>query len=138
MCVQVVEVVKDLARSGITICSTIHSPTPRCFSLFDHVLILLRGHLVYDGSPGAARLAICDLCGSCQQSSRASGHTPHTRACLSCALGDINILLRSHLVYDSSPGAAQSRGLGNLIQQLAAAACRHSSSAQGHVLHMPL
>ena len=51
---QVVEVVKDLARSGITICSTIHSPTPRCFSLFDHVLILLRGHLVYDGTPGTS------------------------------------------------------------------------------------
>ena len=44
--------VKDLARSGITICSTIHSPTPFCFALFDRVLILLHGILAYDGGSG--------------------------------------------------------------------------------------
>ena len=54
---QVIEVVKDLARSGITVCSTIHSPTPRCFALFDRVSILLHGLLVYDGGPGEPKAA---------------------------------------------------------------------------------
>ena len=46
-------VVKALVKSGITICATIHSPTPYCFNLFDTLMILLRGHVVYFGENGA-------------------------------------------------------------------------------------
>ena len=48
------EVVKGLVSSGITIAATIHSPTPRTFALFDRVLILQRGHIVYFGDNGDA------------------------------------------------------------------------------------
>ena len=46
------EVVKGLVTSGITIAATIHSPTPRTFELFDRVLILQRGRIVYFGDNG--------------------------------------------------------------------------------------
>ena len=45
--------VKALVRGGITICATIHSPTPFAFSLFDSLIILLRGRVVYFGDRGA-------------------------------------------------------------------------------------
>jgi len=42
--------VHSLALSeGITICATIHSPSPYTFSLFESVLMLLRGEVVYFG-----------------------------------------------------------------------------------------
>ena len=37
-------------------CATIHSPTPYCFNLFDRLLLLLRGRVVYFGPNG--RLAL--------------------------------------------------------------------------------
>ena len=43
-----------LADAAITICSTIHSPTPFCFRLFDKLMILLRGQVVYFGHRGAS------------------------------------------------------------------------------------
>ena len=46
------EVVKGLVTSGMTIAATIHSPTPRTFDLFDRVLILQRGRIVYFGDNG--------------------------------------------------------------------------------------
>ena len=56
---QVMLVVKCLlAKHDITICSTIHSPTPFCFRLFDRLMILLRGQVVYFGSRGAGLLAV--------------------------------------------------------------------------------
>ena len=51
--------VKALVASGITICATIHSPTPYCFNLFDTLMILLRGHVVYFGENGARALHGC-------------------------------------------------------------------------------
>ena len=42
--------------AGITICSTIHSPTPYCFRLFDRMMILLRGQVVYFGQRGVRRV----------------------------------------------------------------------------------
>ncbi|KAL4552298.1 hypothetical protein Ndes2526B_g06517 [Nannochloris sp. 'desiccata'] len=45
-----VEVVNNLKHSGMTICTSIHSPTPYTFQLFDRVLVLQRGRLVYQGS----------------------------------------------------------------------------------------
>jgi hypothetical protein len=35
------------------VCATIHSPTAYCFSLFDSVMMLVRGQCVYFGSNGA-------------------------------------------------------------------------------------
>ena len=51
---QVMSVVKGLMKTGMTICATIHSPTPTCFRLFDRMMILLRGHMVYAGPNGGA------------------------------------------------------------------------------------
>lgn len=51
---EVMTVVKGLVKTGITICATIHSPTPYCFNLFDRLMILLRGRVVYAGENGHA------------------------------------------------------------------------------------
>ena len=51
--VQVMTVVKGLAKTGTTICATIHSPTSYCFGLFDRIMMLLQGHLIYAGPNGA-------------------------------------------------------------------------------------
>ena len=45
-------VVKGLVKTGMTICATVHSPTPATFRLFDAVMILLRGRVVYAGANG--------------------------------------------------------------------------------------
>jgi hypothetical protein len=60
---QVMSVVKSLAAYGITVCATIHSPTPYCFNLFDRLLLLLRGEVVYFG-PNGGWEADLFLCGS--------------------------------------------------------------------------
>lgn len=44
--------VKSLAGQGITVCATIHSPTPYTFGLFDRLLLLLSGQMVYFGPNG--------------------------------------------------------------------------------------
>lgn len=53
VCMQVMTVVKGLTKTGITICATIHNPTPYCFNLFDRLMILLHGRVVYSGENGA-------------------------------------------------------------------------------------
>ena len=50
---QVMTVVKSLSEFGITTCATIHSPSPYCFGLFDRMMLLLRGEVVYFGPNGA-------------------------------------------------------------------------------------
>ena len=50
---EVMSVVKSLTNHGITVCATIHSPTPYCFNLFDRVLLLLRGQVAFFGPNGA-------------------------------------------------------------------------------------
>ena len=52
---QVMELVKALTRTSnsITVCATIHSPSPQTFDLFDKVIILLAGRIVYFGNNGA-------------------------------------------------------------------------------------
>jgi ATP-binding cassette subfamily G (WHITE) protein 2 len=48
-------VVKKLTEeTGITVVSTIHSPTPYAFNLFDDIMILLRGRVAYFGPNGPA------------------------------------------------------------------------------------
>ncbi len=53
---QVMKVVKSLSRMGITVVSTVHSPTPFCFGLFDQLLMLLRGKVIYFGPTGQCLL----------------------------------------------------------------------------------
>ncbi|CAL5220797.1 g2870 [Coccomyxa viridis] len=51
---EVMELVKALTRTmnSITVCATIHSPSPQTFELFDKVIILLSGRIVYFGNNG--------------------------------------------------------------------------------------
>eukprot|EP00884_Botryococcus_braunii_P006506 jgi/Botrbrau1/15857/Bobra.40_1s0041.1 len=53
---EVMTVVKRFTQLGITICATIHSPTPYAFRLFDTLMLLLRGHVVYFGERGEAAI----------------------------------------------------------------------------------
>ncbi|KAL7190800.1 hypothetical protein ACSBR2_022976 [Camellia fascicularis] len=47
----VIEKVHDIARSGSTVILTIHQPSSRIQLLLDHLIILARGMLMYQGSP---------------------------------------------------------------------------------------
>ncbi|CAK9155662.1 unnamed protein product [Ilex paraguariensis] len=47
----VIEKVHDIARSGSTVILTIHQPSSRIQLLLDHMIILARGQLMYQGSP---------------------------------------------------------------------------------------
>ncbi|KAL3845969.1 hypothetical protein ACJIZ3_003372 [Penstemon smallii] len=47
----VIEKVHDIARSGSTVILTIHQPSSRIVQLLDHLIILARGQLMYQGSP---------------------------------------------------------------------------------------
>ena len=55
---QVMEMVVALTRTNnsITVCATIHSPSPQTFGLFDKLIILLSGRIVYFGNNGALTL----------------------------------------------------------------------------------
>ncbi|GAX75671.1 hypothetical protein CEUSTIGMA_g3114.t1 [Chlamydomonas eustigma] len=56
---EVMTVVKALLQDGTTIFATIHSPSQYCFSLFDRLIMLVRGRVLYFGpSVGAAAFAI--------------------------------------------------------------------------------
>eukprot|EP01025_Chloroclados_australasicus_P041211 TRINITY_DN4350_c0_g1_i1.p1 TRINITY_DN4350_c0_g1~~TRINITY_DN4350_c0_g1_i1.p1 ORF type:complete len:528 (-),score=50.28 TRINITY_DN4350_c0_g1_i1:47-1465(-) len=48
----VMRVVKGLIADGTTICATIHSPTQFAFRLFDNIMLLVRGEMVYFGENG--------------------------------------------------------------------------------------
>lgn len=49
---EVMDTVALLARSGITVCATIHSPSPHVFRLFDRLLVVLAGRTAYFGNNG--------------------------------------------------------------------------------------
>ncbi len=49
---EVMTYVKALTTTGITICATIHSPTAYTFGLFDRLMLLLSGKVVYFGPNG--------------------------------------------------------------------------------------
>jgi len=53
---EIISVVRSLALSGITVCSTIHSPTPFAFSQFDRLMLMLKGKVVYFGRNGAGAI----------------------------------------------------------------------------------
>ena len=54
-------VVLTQTLASITVCATIHSPSPQTFALFDRLIILLRGRIVYFGDNGA-RAHACACC----------------------------------------------------------------------------
>ncbi|KAK9845354.1 hypothetical protein WJX81_004187 [Elliptochloris bilobata] len=54
---EVMRVTQSLARGGITVCATIHCPPPHTFALFDRLLVLQRGRMVYFGANGLAASA---------------------------------------------------------------------------------
>lgn len=47
----VIEKVHDIARTGSTVILTIHQPSSRIQLLLDHLIILARGQLMFQGSP---------------------------------------------------------------------------------------
>ncbi|GLC39039.1 hypothetical protein PLESTB_001286600 [Pleodorina starrii] len=53
---EVMKVVSGLVADGTTITATIHSPTAAIFALFDRVMLLVRGQLVYFGPQGLPAL----------------------------------------------------------------------------------
>ena len=54
LALQVMMLVKQLVYDGVTICATIHSPTAYSFGLFDKLIMLVRGQVVYFGKQGAS------------------------------------------------------------------------------------
>ena len=63
------ELVKALTRTmnSITVCATIHSPSPQTFDLFDKVIILLSGRIVYFGNNGEYILPVSPLCTNAEE-----------------------------------------------------------------------
>lgn len=50
---EVMQYVAKFARSyQRAVCATIHSPTPRTFAVFDRLMLLVCGHVVYAGPCG--------------------------------------------------------------------------------------
>lgn len=45
----IVKLLKNLARSGKTVISTIHQPSSEAFNEFDRLLLMCDGHCVYQG-----------------------------------------------------------------------------------------
>lgn len=58
---EVMTVVKALVNDGTTICATIHSPSAYCFGLFDRVMMMVRGQVVYFGEQGESLLSFAKL-----------------------------------------------------------------------------
>lgn len=54
---EVMSVVKALAHEGTTICATIHSPSSFTFNLFDKLMMLVRGRVVYFGEQDETALS---------------------------------------------------------------------------------
>lgn len=46
---QVIQLLKKLANAGRTIVSTIHQPSSEIFDQFDKLILLVRGHTIYQG-----------------------------------------------------------------------------------------
>ncbi|KAL5988406.1 Cystathionine gamma-synthase [Asimina triloba] len=47
----VIEKVHDIARSGSTVILTIHQPSSRILTFLDHLIVLARGRLMFQGAP---------------------------------------------------------------------------------------
>lgn len=51
----IVQLLKDLAGEGRTVIVAIHTPRPEIWELFDHILLLSQGHVLYNGSTSSIR-----------------------------------------------------------------------------------
>ena len=99
--------VKALVRGGITICATIHSPTPFAFALFDALIILLRGRVVYFGDRGARPCAPGHIA-RCRAFWRENVLCPVLREAYECPC----VCLRGEILYQppSQPRRLAGRG----------------------------
>ena len=84
------------ARRDPQVCATIHSPTPYCFNLFDRLLLLLRGRVVYFGPNG--RLALDYF------------HHQARPGALRCAAAGLRPASRPDAPHRSAPAAPRRRG----------------------------
>lgn len=85
---------RDLARGGIAVASSIHAPSPDTFALFDRVLILQRGRAVYFGENGGEGWGVDCLAGAWQGAWRGLCATYHAR--LSACSAHVSQPLRTH------------------------------------------
>ena len=51
---QVMQTLKDLAREGCTVVCSIHQPRSSIFAMFDDLLVISEGKLLYEGSAEAS------------------------------------------------------------------------------------
>ena len=49
---KVMDIVAGLAKSGLTVCATVHSPTSHIYSLFDRLTMLAAGRVLWSGPAG--------------------------------------------------------------------------------------
>ena len=52
--VQVMQTLKDLAHEGCTVVCSIHQPRSSIFAMFDDLLVISEGKLLYEGSAEAS------------------------------------------------------------------------------------
>jgi len=50
-----ISTLRDLADMGHSIAVVIHQPRTAIYKMFDHLLLLSKGHTIYNGAPGKAR-----------------------------------------------------------------------------------
>jgi ABC-type multidrug transport system ATPase subunit len=56
-----IQLLQVVARSGKCVLTTLHSPSSRVFALFDRVIFLARGRVVYEGPPNHVLAYFNDL-----------------------------------------------------------------------------
>lgn len=55
--------VRQVSRTGVTVLATIHSPTECTFRLFDRLLLMIGGKIVYHGKTGGPLIKFFNSCG---------------------------------------------------------------------------
>lgn len=81
---QVVETLRKLADSGKTVVSVIHQPSQHTFQLFDDLLLISEGRLMYFGEVSKVRGHMTDLGYGCEAE---VGTAEHVLDCVSRAVG---------------------------------------------------
>ena len=81
---QVIETLRRLADQGKTIVSVIHQPSQHVFQLFDDLLLLSEGRLMYFGEVSKVRLYMSDLGYECESE---VGTAEHILDCVSRVVG---------------------------------------------------
>jgi len=57
---KVMDIVASLARSGLTVCATVHSPTSHIYGLFDRLTMLAAGRVLWSGAAGSAPITFLE------------------------------------------------------------------------------